>query len=382
MRNFKRFVCGLAVLMIILTACQPGRKVIRIGAVYDLTGKRSSQDFAAAQGAKLAVKEINKQGGINGKSLELIIIDGKSDSTVANVAVRDLIKKRKVRLVMGLTDPASAGSALRTSEQSQTPLLIPYFPGTATPRLIWQTGFTSQAQTDALAEYAWDYAELRSCVILTDTSTEANTALAQQFRAAYDQKGGWILKEIPFSELGYNSAFIAQSINNDRVQPAMIFLAAKSDVAAEAVSGLRKAGITIPILGDSSFDTEAMRTITVADSSRVICPSHAYLEADATGAAQQEFIHSFQAEYPAAKISALAGLEYDTVYFIASALRKCRDKKPESLAHALSQTILSSGVAGRLAYRPDVRYPVKQVCLISIVDGRKKELAMIAPLKP
>jgi len=62
---------------------------IKIGAALCLTGIQAPLDEPALKGAQLAVDEINKQGGVLGKQLELINLDCKSDpATTANVAVQ------------------------------------------------------------------------------------------------------------------------------------------------------------------------------------------------------------------------------------------------------------------------------------------------------
>ena len=48
---------------------------IKIGGGFALTGDEASLDVPAANGAKLAVKEINAAGGVLGGQLELIIHD-------------------------------------------------------------------------------------------------------------------------------------------------------------------------------------------------------------------------------------------------------------------------------------------------------------------
>jgi branched-chain amino acid transport system substrate-binding protein len=54
-------------------------QMIKIGAIYNMEGSQSPLDLPSARGAMLAVKEINNLGGIDGRKIELILCDGKSD---------------------------------------------------------------------------------------------------------------------------------------------------------------------------------------------------------------------------------------------------------------------------------------------------------------
>ena len=52
---------------------------IKIGAPFNVTGALSSLDAPALNGAKLKAKEVNDAGGIDGKQIELVIYDTKTD---------------------------------------------------------------------------------------------------------------------------------------------------------------------------------------------------------------------------------------------------------------------------------------------------------------
>ena len=49
-----------------------GDKDIKIGMVYELTGNTASYGTSAANGAKLAFKEINASGGVLGKQIQIV----------------------------------------------------------------------------------------------------------------------------------------------------------------------------------------------------------------------------------------------------------------------------------------------------------------------
>ena len=68
-------------------AAAPTGEPIKIGCPYNLTGGLASIDNPAANGSKLAVKEINAAGGVLGRPLEIIIEDGRTDvPTITSVA--------------------------------------------------------------------------------------------------------------------------------------------------------------------------------------------------------------------------------------------------------------------------------------------------------
>ena len=74
---------------------------IKVGYLPALTGPSSSTGIGINRGTLLAVDEVNKAGGINGRPIELIVRDTQSDPTKAVNAVAELTQRAR---------PASSGA--------------------------------------------------------------------------------------------------------------------------------------------------------------------------------------------------------------------------------------------------------------------------------
>jgi hypothetical protein len=81
---------------------------IKIGGTYNLTGGMASLDVPAANGSKLAVKEINAAGGVLGKQIQFVLYDGKTDSATNGNIATQLVNSDKVVAIVGNTDSDSA----------------------------------------------------------------------------------------------------------------------------------------------------------------------------------------------------------------------------------------------------------------------------------
>ena len=86
-------------------AAPPAPSVIKIGAVFPLTGKQSKVGGGFKQAAEFAVKEWNDQGGVSigGKKvpIELQILDDTTNPTTSAQLVEQLITKDKVNVILG-----------------------------------------------------------------------------------------------------------------------------------------------------------------------------------------------------------------------------------------------------------------------------------------
>ena len=88
---------------------------IKIGYLPALTGPSSSTGVGINRGTQLAVELINKEGGIKGRKIELIVRDTQSDPTKAVNAVAELTQRAKASMIFG---PLNSGEAL-----AATPLI-------------------------------------------------------------------------------------------------------------------------------------------------------------------------------------------------------------------------------------------------------------------
>ena len=119
----------MAVLALILSfaALSPAtaaKKPIKIGVVLPLSGGFEIYGNLGVRGAKMAVAEINAAGGVlDGRPLELIVEDNKTDPKTAVEKAKKLILRDKVVAVMGPVSSAARDAMTPVAEKYKTPLL-------------------------------------------------------------------------------------------------------------------------------------------------------------------------------------------------------------------------------------------------------------------
>ncbi|MCD4741876.1 MAG: substrate-binding protein, partial [Desulfobacteraceae bacterium] len=128
----KKIVIGSLLIIILLSAfgaClylskTTAKRSVKIGVVLPLSGDFQTYGRYGVQGAKMAVDEINKTGGVlNGRRLELIIEDNKTDPNIAVKQIRKLIQEDDVIAVMGPVSSTARDAMARVAKQFKTPLL-------------------------------------------------------------------------------------------------------------------------------------------------------------------------------------------------------------------------------------------------------------------
>jgi branched-chain amino acid transport system substrate-binding protein len=131
MINCRRIlVWGVAILM--LTAgLSWGAEPIKLGAVVRLS-IGAEDGIPSRRGVEMAVAEVNKAGGINGRKVELIVENEKDSPTAAVNAVKKLIEVDKVAAIIG---PMTSGDMMAAGKIANDAKVVDISPTATTPKL-------------------------------------------------------------------------------------------------------------------------------------------------------------------------------------------------------------------------------------------------------
>lgn len=115
---------ALLLLAVLSGTAVAAEKPIKLGFVYIMSGPAATYGQFAKQGAELAMDEINKAGGINGRKLEGIFEDDTGKSDVGIRLVRKLVYENEVDVVMGIDSSGVASAVAPVMKELKTPLII------------------------------------------------------------------------------------------------------------------------------------------------------------------------------------------------------------------------------------------------------------------
>jgi len=83
-----------------------GKETIKVGVLFELSGALASYGTSDKNGIMLAIDEINAAGGINGKQIEPVVVDTKSDPAEATNVAAKLVDEK----VVAIFGPATSGA--------------------------------------------------------------------------------------------------------------------------------------------------------------------------------------------------------------------------------------------------------------------------------
>lgn len=100
---------------------------VNVGILHSITGTMAISETGSVQAEKLAISQINAQGGVLGRKIEFIQEDGASDWPTFAEKARKLLVNDKVASVMGCWTSASRKAVLPVFEQHNGFLYYPTF---------------------------------------------------------------------------------------------------------------------------------------------------------------------------------------------------------------------------------------------------------------
>jgi len=343
---------------------------IQIGAVY-CEGDQKVLDEPSAIGARLAVEQANRAGGIGGQQIKLITITPDSSPDSVKNAVSDALEKNPgITAFVGLSDTNLALAAGRVAKKKG---LLFVTSGATSPKLPAALGsrfflacFGDNVQAAAAAQWLRDAKNCRTAAVLTDPSHTYTRLLASYFSKAFRSGGGEITAQSRFQP-GRHFKITPSILKADAV-----FLAAESPKdAIPVIQRLRSMGFAGPIVGGDGLDVpEAWTHQSLA--ANVFYTTHAY-PSRAPGSASSGTAKTFQRGFK--KLSggkdsdSFSGLGYDATRLLLQSIATAGSTDPKAIAKALQHSRLA-GVTGQIRFSEGNRVPLKPVSIISAMKPR------------
>ncbi|MBI2763253.1 MAG: ABC transporter substrate-binding protein [Chloroflexi bacterium] len=384
----RRLGAVIAAASITLTACGGGTgstgDKIKIGGGFALTGDESALDLPAANGAKLAVKEINAAGGVLGKQIDFIVRDSQYKMDVTAQTAKQFIEEDKIQAMIGYTDTDSVLAAGPTIQAAGIPFITV---GATSPKIPAQVGdmmflaaFGDNVQAAAGAEYSLGKFG-KNAYLLWDKGVEYTTLLGAYFKARFVEAGGTIALEDSYDDKATDFSAQIAKIKALSPQPDFYYIAAMPYNIGPLAKQLRDAGITGPIVGGDGYDTPDLVSVAGTAANNVFFTTHALM--DATGGTDgiKKFIAAYNAEYSRDPENAFAGLGYDSVYLLVDAIKRAGSMDPKALKSALESTKGFPGITGAITFSADAHVPQKGVTIIEVKDQKFTLAAEVVPEK-
>jgi branched-chain amino acid transport system substrate-binding protein len=360
-------------------------KPIKIGAIYNLEGSQASLDTPSAEGAKLALKELNKNGGVLGRKLDLVLYDGKSDSATINKAATQLIEKDKVSLIIGFSDTDMVLAVASIAASSKVVFITS---GATSPMLPQQVKdylflacFGDNVQAAAGAEYAFNTLNLKTAALLFDSQMEYTVLLQKYFTESYEELGGQVVLQDTYEGGTKDYSIQIDHIKALNKMPDLLYIAAGPDDIGTIVKQFRELDLNVPIFGGDAYDTPRLAEIAGKYANDVYFTTHVFLDENSSIEVVKQFVSAYKKEYGKLPENSFAALGYDTLMLAADAIQRAGSEDANSIIIALLNINNLQLVTGSISFKNGSRIPQKSVSVVSVKEGRVALEAVVMPLE-
>ena len=341
-----------------------------IGANYELTGNVASYGQAALAGGKMAVDEINKAGGINGKKLRIVEADNKSEPSESGNAATKLISQNKL---IGIVGPATSGCTM-AAEPIVTASKLPVVAPTATAesitvgktrQFVFRACFIDPFQGKVMAAFADKNLKVKKVAIYRDNSSDYSKGLAEAFKKNFEAAGGKIVAEEAY--LAKDMDFKAGLTKLKAQTPDAIYVPGYYEEVGKIVKQAREIGLEVPMMGGDGWDSPKLIEIAGAKALNKTYYSSAY-SADDTDPSTQKFIKAFKEKYKKDP-DFFSMMGYNTVVILADAYKRANSEDGTKIAEAMAKTKDLPVAGGKLSY-DDKHNPIVPALIIEVKDGK------------
>ena len=342
-----------------------GTGPIKVALVNAQSGQLSSLGKWEFKGAKLAVDEWNKAGGIDGRTVQLDVFDDQGDPTVGTNLARKIDSQNYIAM-LGTAESAvtiAMAPTLKTAE-------IPNIASGQSPGMIalkspflFLNGPTSTTYDETLAKYVVDDKKYKKIAMISNNGAYGKGEHDAFLKALKDRGLDPVADQVVTTE---QKDFSAQLTKIRQKSPDVVFLGAEEVESGLIVKQARDLGIDVPFAGAAPQGTPVYIETAGAKNAEDTIVSSPYLSNDATEASKK-FAAAYKAAY--GEDAEMHGAKaYDGAQILLTALKESGVAKGKKLADAI-RAVKHEGLLGDFAY-DDTGVGIKATKIGIIKDGK------------
>lgn len=358
-----------------------------IGGALSLTGVQAPLDEPGLKGAQVAVKALNDAGGVLGREVRFINLDGKSDPvTVGNNAIQ--LIDQGAELIVAPCDFDFGGPASREAQNAglvgistcaSDPLYSSWSLGDKQFTLsMWNTTMGAAAAEYACKERGWDTA-----YVVTDQFIAYTKSLSKYFVQHFKDLGCEVLGEDTYTQGDQDFSAQLARIQALPEEPDVIFISSYMPDLGTIIRSIREVGIDAPIMGGDSYDDPGLfDALGERFGNDIYFVTHTWRGPEAHER-MPEFIELYEAYHGEPPDTSFVATGWDTIMLMAQAVETAGTTDGAAVAKALEENEFDL-LTGKLDYRSaeEGHQPDKAAALVSLSGGEPSFIGWRRPENP
>jgi branched-chain amino acid transport system substrate-binding protein len=245
MKALSRFAL-IVVILFGLIGCGHKESIL-VGLAVELTGRQAEIGINIRDAALMAVDEVNAQGGINGRPVELVVRDDQGNSEVARQVDAELVSMGAVAIIGHYTSAQTAA----VIDQMNTAQVVLISPSAASSAFSGQADylFRLTSDTDFIGTKLGEHlAGGNNNSPLIGIYDENNLSFSKAFWDAVQESftaAGGSTESLPFNSTQADLQQVAAQVKEK--QPGAVVIVASAVDTAVLVQYLRQTGVAVPL---------------------------------------------------------------------------------------------------------------------------------------
>lgn len=350
---------------------------IKIGVYLPLTGQNAFGGQLELEGVRLAHKEMPT---VLGRTVDLVVVDNKSDKVEAANAVKRLVERDKVVALIGTYGSSLAMAGAEIAEKAKVPGV-----GTSCTNPLVTQGkkyyfracFIDPYQGAAAATYARENLGFKKAAVLMDMTNDYAVGLSSFFTKSFKKQGGEVVASLKYSS--GDQDFTAQLTELISKNPDIVFMPAYFAEGAIIMKQARELGAKFRLMGADAMDNPDTLKLGGKAAEGFLHTTFPYDPAMPNmSEAAKRFTEAWKATYPDKETNVNGALGYNSYFLILDAIKRANSSDPQAIAKALAETKDLPTALGLLSINAshDAEMPVG---IIEYKDGKRAYVGEVTP---
>jgi branched-chain amino acid transport system substrate-binding protein len=316
---------------------------IKLGVSGPFTGGSASMGVSMRDGVRLAAKEINAAGGVNGNKLVLLERDDEAKNERGVQIAQELINNEKVVATLGYINTGVALASQRFYQEAKIPvmnnvatgsLITKQFPN-APENYIFRNGAPDNIQAPMIAKEAVEKRGLKKVAILADSTNYGQLGREDLEKALK----GYGVTPVAVEKFNIGDVDMTSQLLKAKNAGADVILTyAIGPELAQIANGMAKLGWKKPMIGSWTLSMASFIDTAGKNGNGATMPE-TFIQQPATTPKRKAFVESYLKEFKpkngviASPVSAAQG--YDSVYLLAAAIKQANSTEGPKILAAL-----------------------------------------------
>jgi branched-chain amino acid transport system substrate-binding protein len=339
--NIRRHIFAVAAAAMLSTGAYAAD--IKVGVIGPFTGGSASMGVSMRDGVRLAAKEINAAGGVDGNKIVLVERDDEAKNERGVQIAQELINNEKVAATLGYINTGVALASQRFFQEAKIPVINNVATGTlitkqfpnAAENYVFRTSAADNIQAPMIAKEAVEKRGLKKVAILAD-STNYGQLGREDLEKALKVYGVTPVATEKFN-LG-DVDMTSQLLKAKNAGAEVILTYAIGPELAQIANGMAKLGWKKPMIGSWTLSMASFIDTAGKNGNGATMPE-TFIQNPATTPKRKAFVDAYLKDFKpkngiiASPVSAAQG--YDSVYLLAAAIKQAKGTEGPKILAAL-----------------------------------------------